>query len=171
MVTRTLLYIRVCLHCLSFYTRLHFIFHFLARTAENVCVWGMCVRNVCEEYLWVMSVRNVCEECLWGICVRNVWYVCLWGMCLDSAKLTSWQRYRWKFELQRSDCRWANDFWHFHGPWCLRQAFLVLLGHVRWTMGTAHPLTGRHVPQDTNLVFVDTISYLRSFWLINLLVT
>ena len=34
------------------------------------------------------------------------------------------------------------------------------LCHVRWTLGTAHPWTGRHVPQDTNLVFVDTICYI-----------
>ena len=75
---------------------------------------------------------------------------------------TSWQRCCWNFHFERCDCRWASDFWHFQGPWCLRQAVLVLLGHGRWTMGIAHPLTGRHVPQDTNVVFVDTISYMKT---------
>ena len=38
-------------------------------------------------------------------------------------------------------------------------------------MDNAHPLKGRHAPQVTNVVFVETISCMKTSWLINLLVS
>jgi hypothetical protein len=89
MVTRTLLYITVCVHCLYFTPDCISYFTFwleqLKMSVKDVCeecVWGMCVWNVCEECVWGMFVRNVCEECVWGMCVWNVCEECVWGMCV-----------------------------------------------------------------------------------------